>query len=484
MKLRSCPALTQACRCVVALALLLESLRAADPASPSDLLEKGIYSQETRGDLDSAIALYQEAIAKAKDSQALAAQAQYRLGVCYYKKRDFAKASATFEKLKIDYPDQKELIALAQEYLSTAVVFQPAPWVDGEMLRFDLKLGGGFRIGPAVYSASSGELNGRKIWRLSTRLYAGVQQVSAVEVEADSFKPLHSRWKHSLIGDVDAVYSPGKVDMKSKGRKEPKTVELDGVIYDNEEVVQLMRRLPLATNYSTSIKIITTLSGGAVLPLKIEVAGLENLDVPAGKFECYRCELSVKQTFWFSTDVHHYLVKFEAGGAIAELASISQVPFDQPAVQRVAGGLSVTAPPGWLFDSATPDEIEDGSKTLILDPDAVATSWILAKSLNNLKPEQRDSLRAYADSVVKEGSRTLKDLKVREDSWKEITIAGQPGLSVVADFVEMKEKQTAYAVFSFRGTNALEILTYAPATDFEAFKPKFQAVIDTAKTSL
>ena len=43
----------------------------------------------------------------------LAAQAQYRLAVCYYKKKNFAEATAAFEKLVKDYPDQKELIARA-----------------------------------------------------------------------------------------------------------------------------------------------------------------------------------------------------------------------------------------------------------------------------------------------------------------------------------------------------------------------------------
>jgi hypothetical protein len=461
---------------------LLLPAEAVDAASASDLLEKAIYSQETRGDLDSAIGLYQEVIAKARDSQALAAQAQYRLGVCYYRKRDFARASAIFDRLKSDYPDQKELIALAQEYLSREVDLQPSPWLDGELLRLDVRLAGGLRIGPAVYSVVSGELNGRKTWKLTSRIYAGAQQLSRVEVEADSFKPLRSRWKHSFVGEAEATYSPGKVELKTKGKKEPKLIELGSVIYDNEEVVQLMRRLPLATNYSTTIKIFPTLAGGATIPLKIDVAGIDNLEVPAGNFECYRCELSVKQTFWFSTDPHRYLVKFEAGGAICELASIGQLTPDQPVAYRVAGVMSLSAPDGWIFDNADPDD-ENARKTIILDPESTATSWMIAKSRDDLKPAQRTSLRAYADSAVKEAYKSLKDMKVREDSWKEITVAGYPAISVVADFAEMKQKNTAYAVFSFVGTNAVEILTYAPTPEFETFKPNFQAVIDSARAT-
>jgi hypothetical protein len=33
----------------------------------------------------------------------------------------------------------------------------------------------------------------------------------------------------------------------------------------------------------------------------------------------------------------------------------------------------------------------------------------------------------------------------------------------------------------FAGTNAVEFLTYAPTAEFEAFLPKFQAVVSTVK---
>src|SRR5437879_11660224 len=90
-------------------------------AALSDLLEKGIYSEETKGDLDAAMKLYQQIVAEGKEGQAVAAQAQYRLGVCHYKKKNFTAATAAFEKLAKDYPDQKELVALAREYLAGAV---------------------------------------------------------------------------------------------------------------------------------------------------------------------------------------------------------------------------------------------------------------------------------------------------------------------------------------------------------------------------
>src|SRR5437764_747232 len=75
---------------------LLHTARAAEPVPASELLEKGVYSEETKGDLEAALQLYQQVIEQGKATQAVAAQAQYRLGVCYYKKKDYGKANAAF----------------------------------------------------------------------------------------------------------------------------------------------------------------------------------------------------------------------------------------------------------------------------------------------------------------------------------------------------------------------------------------------------
>ena len=62
-------------------------------------------------------------------------------------------------------------------------------------------------------------------------------------------------------------------------------------------------------------------------------------------------------------------------------------------------------------------------------------------------------------------------------------MAGQPGLSMMADFVEGREKKVSYSVFAFINTNAVGFLAYAPAADLEAFKPQFEAIMDSLKTS-
>jgi tetratricopeptide (TPR) repeat protein len=340
-------------------------------ASLSELLEQGVYSEETKGDLDAALKAYQQVVADAKAGEALAAQAQYRLGAVYYKQKNYAQATAAFEKLVKDYPDQKDLVTRANEYLAGAVALLPAPWGDAEVLHLDLKFSSGFKAGSATYAVEAAERDGRKIWRVSSQMNVGVQQASRVDVEANSFQPIHSRWRHTLLGDAVGNYSPGQVEVRWQGQSEPKTVALNGVHYDNEEVIQFVRRLPLATDYSTTIRILSTLGGASIIPIQFTVVKVENVEVPAGTFECFRINLSlVNQTFWYSTDEHHYLVKFEGGGVNAELRKIEtdaandffkqgDAIFDFPLANKAGGGVPTVEP-------ATSQPLQNQAKLLML----------------------------------------------------------------------------------------------------------------------
>ena len=73
------------------------------------------------------------------------------------RKRSPSEATAAFEKLVKDYPDQKELIARANEYLAGSSALMPAPWVDGEELRLKMRYEVLFRQGYQVLSAHTGE---------------------------------------------------------------------------------------------------------------------------------------------------------------------------------------------------------------------------------------------------------------------------------------------------------------------------------------
>jgi len=462
-------------------ATLTFAVPTAHSATLSDLLEQGIYSEEAKGNLDAAIKIYQEIVADNKAGQTVAAQAQFRLAVCLYKRRDQAGAAA-FEKLIKDYPDEKELVAAAAQYLPSEPQLLPVPWTDGEEMRMVFKFQSGYVVGASSYTVNLVEANGRKIWSVRSRTFTGAQAVSRVEVDAETFKPIHSFWKHSLIGEADATYLPGAAELKVKGKDEPKKVSLEGTVYDNEQAIQLMRRLPFAEGYKTSLKFLPSL-GGMVLLVELEVIKRETVEVPAGRFDCFKVELNIGQTFWYSADAPRYLVKLEAGGAIAELAEVRhRKPGEAAELKDAKLGFSLSAPEEWIFFQREDRGTKNKTQVMILDPEATALSRLAVETLDTLKPEAKQSSRAWAEVELEDFARQLKDFQVRADSWKERMIAGKPGVSFVADCTEGKGKQLIYAAYALGDPNCAVFVVKLDPQDFEAFKPKIDAVIDSYKT--
>jgi hypothetical protein len=151
--------------------------------------------------------------------------------------------------------------------------------------------------------------------------------------------------------------------------------------------------------------------------------------------------------------------------------------------QDPAFGFSLTAPGDWMFHRADSKDDKTKAKVMILDPDGIATSIVQVGSRTNLWPEAQKSLRAWAEKEIAdgEGTKILKDLVIRPDSWKDRTVAGKPAVSFIGDFVDGDEKKIGYAAFTFGNTNAATFVLLAEAKDFEAFQPKFEAIVDSYK---
>jgi len=84
----------------------------------SVLLEKGLYLEETAGDLDKAIEVYQQIIKETDANRRYVAEAYYRLGMCYLKKQDKDRATEMLGKVTAAYSDQTELAEAARAELA------------------------------------------------------------------------------------------------------------------------------------------------------------------------------------------------------------------------------------------------------------------------------------------------------------------------------------------------------------------------------
>jgi hypothetical protein len=77
----------------------------------AEQLQKGIYAQDTAGNLDEAIAIYRKIVASGQASRAVAATAQARLTQALAQKGDLDAASREFQTLALVYAEYRELIA-------------------------------------------------------------------------------------------------------------------------------------------------------------------------------------------------------------------------------------------------------------------------------------------------------------------------------------------------------------------------------------
>ena len=97
--------------CVVAAVPLLFLTTSGTAQTAAELLQKGIYTQQTAGDADSAIQIYRQVIGMVGADRAVTARAQMQLVSAFLQKGDFSVATREFNTLALNYGDQKEVVS-------------------------------------------------------------------------------------------------------------------------------------------------------------------------------------------------------------------------------------------------------------------------------------------------------------------------------------------------------------------------------------
>lgn len=464
---------------IMAIGSSLLILQLAWGQSPAELMEKAIFTEETKGDLEGARLLYEQALKESENAAGYAGQALYRLGLLHLRKNDTDKGWGYLRALIDRYPNQTNLVAAARARLPEILDLLPPPWKEGEQMIIHFRFPTGVQVGMTAYHATSGKFEDRPVWMVGGRTFAGVNGRSVVYAEAESFRPIRSEWMHGVIGEAIGEYSEKFVRVTNLTSGSTKMVELSRPAFDNEQVIHLMRRLPLEIGFKKTIDVLTTLGGGMILPITLEVRAKEELTVPAGKFQAYKVDLSVNQTFWYSADEHRYLVRMEAGGVIGELAEVRHsAPGQFTVFTHDQLGFSMAAPHGWFFYNGGAGGEKDRTRIAILDPEAAAHSSLFAYPLETVPAELRSSLRAWAEERMREASEESRDFKVREDSWTVLKLGGYPAISCVADYIDNRDgkPRVNYAVYSFAGKTAAIFFFSTQPAKFDEFRGKFGSI--------
>ncbi len=450
-------------------------------ATATEMLEKGIYTEETVGDLDAAIEVYEKVIGQANESVRAAAEAQYRIGTCYEKQGKKDSATKAFQAVIDNFPTATEFVTQAKLRLPGAPELLPVPWGDGDEMQYEMKLQNGLGIGTQIWRVSKSELNGKPAWECNTWQVVTINaQKHRSQVFADSktFSPMQSTWSHTLLGTAKAEYGNDEVTIQTVGKDEPTKLKLDGTIWDNEQASQVFRRLPLADGFKSEITVVSTL-GTAEVPLGLEVTKIESIEVPAGKFECFRMQLAIGQTFWISNDAHRYIVRFEAGGVRADLIRAGQ-PQNSNATALNFEGVTASIPASWFtYSPSNPGESQT-KKSYLIDPKCIGDTRIEAGSLQSIKSEYR-SPAEWMQHALDEYKTRMQGFTVGKDGVQAIKIAGNDAAVAEIEFTDGNRKMKGRRVCVFGTSTAINIGYMAEADDFQSLAAEFQSIVDSMK---
>src|SRR5438046_1038917 len=97
--------------------LVFGAARAADAPLAPELLEKGIYTEETKGDIKGATEIYQQIVDDPRADRGLVAQAQLRLGLCQLKLGNKPQAISALDRLTQEFPDKDKLLAIVEQQM-------------------------------------------------------------------------------------------------------------------------------------------------------------------------------------------------------------------------------------------------------------------------------------------------------------------------------------------------------------------------------
>ncbi len=201
----------------------------------------------------------------------------------------------------------------------TGLIFNPAPWQDGEQHTFRLTDVDGNRAGTATFTMTGGTNDtGEAMWSIERVISAqGDTETLTMKVGAAGFRPQSSYLERSNAAGtetVDAQYSGPEVNMVLTSRADVMSTQRVEIPSDAREMASLpmiVRALPLARGYATQINAFTPIVG-LLDRVTVSVVGDEQVTVPAGTFDTWVVTADTGDAvtrLWIAKDAPYPLVK-------------------------------------------------------------------------------------------------------------------------------------------------------------------------------
>ncbi len=472
-------------------------LDSATGTTTGELLERGIYAEETVGDLEAAMEIYERIIEDADAARPYAAQAMFRLGKCYLKREKQERAALLFKRLIKEYPDQEEFASMAREYLPENgegwISLNPAPWIDGEWLRYKIIYKSGKVLGDMMYAAELKRRSDQEIWRIVNyavmpSLVPGrdILKYCAIEAEKDSFRPVSSQFFHTQLGDAVTEYTGEERRMmlnRPGGEPEPFIQQLTGPAYDNEQNYFLIRRLPLTDDYTIDVPFAGR--PGSVYPAEIKVTGTETVTVPAGEFECFRISAVTlpgsREEYWFSKDERRLMVKMNQTDVTVELMEAARFTEKEMHFRDVQNGFSLQVPAGWKIFRSSVDMPYVDVFIQIVSPELKALGDFACR-----RKDKETGLPQIIEEEIRDGIHGNETYKVREGSRSEGELSGFPMMSYIADYtVKAPEdtlwKKTEYRAYINSGVNLYWFTFDVSSNEYDRYRKNFDSIMNSLR---
>jgi hypothetical protein len=460
------------------------------------LLEKGIYAEETAGNLDEAIGIYGKIVAEARENRKFVAQAYYRLGQCYLKKGDRSKATEAFERLIAEYPEQKELVGYARSQVqvpgggNASLVFEPSRYEGVETFGFSIQSVDGAWAGTFLSSVHRIRQGNADIWRIENFRASSPREkpeFDRVDVTALNYTPVAGERK-TAGNDTEIIYRRNEVAVTAKamGKQPSQCIPAAANIYDSAQLIHLVQRLPLKEGYQAAFPLFLR-ERNEVAECRLAVTGVQKVYGSFGEPACYLVNLAlyagsekVAQQYLYYTVEDHLLVKYDTGKETFNYMYMQVKDRSESGSGRKVEDF--TSVPGWRYSFTLPEgwntcyfRDHKPYRVLMQFLPPGLNAWGFFLGLERTGGEK--SVREIAEVQAAATGKQLKGYSVRPDSWTGFTVIDLPAVQYLAGYkADGKEMVESRTYILGRGM----IYTFIFRTEtrqWERLKPEVRAIL-------
>jgi len=387
-------------------------------ADPALLLEKAIYLQEVEGDIEQALILYEQAADECETFGDLHASIHFNWANCLYLSGECTDSDLILMNLRQQYKGTHWEQAI-NDLLDThyRLDFRAADWDETTVEFYRLSTITGQELGKYIQFAQRTEINKQAAWKLTTITNPGSYpspHFSQTLVDIDSLQPILQRSSSPVYGDIQSIYSEGKVltEVTAQDETNRKETFFTGPIYDNDEIIYLLGLLPYQEGYTRTIQAYIPYNL-ITLNIRFSYDGLTELTLPEGPVSAKKVNLElmlgqqgINQHLFFSNDEQQKLLGFQANNmACVRLGKMSYPSVAQSAPLDLLP-LSFTVPADWLvykedlinqnqIASHTMISLEDGSQCQISSWKGEPDTPFSAEQARKYALQQAEKIEGY-----------------------------------------------------------------------------------------